>query len=380
MNGDLALKLLSKILDWTDEQATEEFAWLRMMAKVKYDTYRDFLAGVRYFESLASWLQQFETTDERRCAYAFIKDHLVYISQGEMQRLFEMFYPTVVERDLMHVVGERLSIPSYEARGTDQGEKEFNLARHHTLFIGLSDGARIDALRHANVGILTNDQFLLQTQVDSDKWEDVLEALRKATHDHATFDLIYLIDDFMGTGTSFMRWDTKKNKWSGKLMRFLQSLKNAEKDLAQSICSPKWKLRVHHYIGTEKSQRETLVRYKDAEPKLSEFGVSEITFTYGTILDGSICVDPARPEYADFGKLIQKYYSPTIVTNSTRVGGVEHMGLGYGACALPLILDHNTPNNSVALLWAEADRSTDEQANVYPPMRPLFRRRQRHSQ
>lgn len=42
-------------------------------------------------------------------------------------------------------------------------------------------------------------------------------------------------------------------------------------------------------------------------------------------------------------------------TTHTDVGGVEHLGLGYGGCALPLVLDHNTPNNSVALLWAETE-------------------------
>ena len=55
------------------------------------------------------------------------------------------------------------------------------------------------------------------------------------------------------------------------------------------------------------------------------------------------------------------------------------MKLGYGGCALPLILDHNTPNNSMPLLWAETVGSpkVDGMAAV-PAMRPLFRRRQRH--
>jgi hypothetical protein len=49
-----------------------------------------------------------------------------------------------------------------------------------------------------------------------------------------------------------------------------------------------------------------------------------------------------------------------------------------GGCGLPLVLDHNTPNNSVALLWAETDGGDRDGAKV-PAMRPLFRRRQRHS-
>lgn len=68
---------------------------------------------------------------------------------------------------------------------------------------------------------------------------------------------------------------------------------------------------------------------------------------------------------------------PEIQTKHTDVGGVNHIGLGYGGCALPLVLEHNTPNNSVALLWAETDGGSRDGARA-PAMRPLFRRRQRH--
>ena len=49
---------------------------------------------------------------------------------------------------------------------------------------------------------------------------------------------------------------------------------------------------------------------------------------------------------------------------------------GYGACGLPVVLEHNTPNNSVPLLWAETEG--DSEKNVHA-IRPLFRRRQRYS-
>jgi hypothetical protein len=50
------------------------------------------------------------------------------------------------------------------------------------------------------------------------------------------------------------------------------------------------------------------------------------------------------------------------------------MRLGYKECALPLILEHNTPNNSISLLWAETTGAHGAHA-----MRPLFRRVTRHS-
>ena len=51
---------------------------------MKYDGYSDFRAGVRFLESLVSWLRHFDE-DDRPAAYEFVKDRLVYISALEMQ-------------------------------------------------------------------------------------------------------------------------------------------------------------------------------------------------------------------------------------------------------------------------------------------------------
>ena len=66
------------------------------------------------------------------------------------------------------------------------------------------------------------------------------------------------------------------------------------------------------------------------------------------------------------------YYDKSIENDHTREGGTDAK-LGFGQCALPLILEHNTPNNAVSLLWADTEGKDEQHA-----MRPLFRRRQRH--
>ena len=43
-------------------------------------------------------------------------------------------------------------------------------------------------------------------------------------------------------------------------------------------------------------------------------------------------------------------------------------------CALPVVLEHNTPNNSIPLLWAETAGADGAHA-----MEPLFFRRDRHA-
>ena len=55
MHERLALKLLNQIMNWDEETATREYAWVRLIARLKFDGYRDYLAGVRFSESLAGW-------------------------------------------------------------------------------------------------------------------------------------------------------------------------------------------------------------------------------------------------------------------------------------------------------------------------------------
>jgi hypothetical protein len=190
---------------------------------------------------------------------------------------------------------------------------------------------------------------------------------------------VYLIDDFMGTVTSFLRFNPEKQKWTGKLLRFKDSVDNAAASLdGDQILSNDWELCVHHYVGSAAAAQVISERQQQAESSLTVDGWAKaVHFSFGMQLPNDLPIDSVPGRFDSFIALTQKYYDPVIRTRHTDVGGATHLGLGYGGCALPLILDHNTPNNSVALLWAETDGGNHEGA-VVPRMRPLFRRRQRH--
>ena len=227
MNQELALKVLGQIMEWSDDVARQEFQWLRLMARLKYDGYRDFQAGMRFIESLAVWLQQFERS-ERKTAYAFVRNTLAYVGPGELQRLVEQFYPRFVRPRLMQMIAAERKIPAYRVIADDAAYAAGKTLLRQTLFMGLSDGARIDILRHANAGLLSNEQVVIATQVDKKKWSDLLESLRADLKDkEARFRLVYLIDDFAGTGTSCLRYNAAKSKWSGKLIRFSEAIDDA---------------------------------------------------------------------------------------------------------------------------------------------------------
>lgn len=379
MNQDLGLKVLGHIMAWSNEEARKEFEWLKLMARLKYDGYRDFHAGMRFIERLATWLQQFNES-ERKTAYAFIRNMLVYIGPSEMLRLVQQFFPSIVQERIKRIVADERDIKFYRVLADSKAQTAAEHLRRQTLFMGLSDGARIDAIRHSNTGSLSNEQFVQGTQVDPDKWEDLLINLRKDLEDqNARFRLVYLIDDFAGTGMSFLRFDKEKSHWTGKFMRFRDSLERANEALdGDRLTEEGWQLCVHHYVASHRAAEAIRENVKRATDSCTS-GLPEPHVSFGMILPKDLPINAANHCNRDFVELTQTYYDPAIQTKHTAVGGKTHVGLGFGGCALPLVLEHNTPNNSVALLWAETvGRRLNSEVNT-PAMRPLFRRRQRHT-
>lgn len=248
MKRDLALRVLGEIMHWDDARATEEFRWLSLISRIKYDGYQDFLAGVRFIESLVTWMQQFELAEEREQAYAFVRHVLVYIGSAEMQRLVELFYPDVVQRRLMRAVAETHGVPVYRVWADSATADAYDRLLRRTLFIGLSDGARIDHFRRANSGVISNEQVLLATYVDTDKWTKLLRDLRDDLQQpKVRFCFVYLIDDLTASGTTFIR--KKDGEWKGKLAAF----RNTIDKVPETPFEPGFIVGIHHYIAGQKA-------------------------------------------------------------------------------------------------------------------------------
>lgn len=379
MNQELALRVLSQVMDWTDDHARKEFKWLKLMARLKYDGYRGFRAGMRFTESLATWLQQFEIRD-RAVAYAFVRHTLVYIGPGEMARLVETFYPRTVFNRLVRTVARELNIPAYQLFVNEDAQDAMRRLARQTLVMGLSDGAHIDTIRRGNADSLNNEQVVQMTQVDPEKWKDLLGNLRDDLNDrNARFRLVYLVDDFTATGTSFLRCDEESGEWKGKLRRFHDSVGVAHRELhGDRLFKEGWELCVHHYVASRRA-KDAIRRRLGRMGNAFSADWAQVTHTsFGMVLPSDLPIDAVSGRHDEFLRLTDTYYDPAIETKHTAVGGVRHVGLGYGGCALPVVLEHNTPNNTVALLWAETDGSVASGERI-PAMRPLFRRRQRHS-
>jgi hypothetical protein len=68
--------------------------------------------------------------------------------------------------------------------------------------------------------------------------------------------------------------------------------------------------------------------------------------------------------------LIGKYYDHDVFDKHFEKGGTADSRYGFAACGLPVVLHHNTPNNSIALLWSYENMK----------LRGLFPRVQRHKE
>src|SRR6266496_2571388 len=159
MKTALAMRLLSDLMDWDTARVTEEFAWLRLMVSYKYDHYQGFTSGSRFFENLLHWLAQFEDRHQRQVAYDFVRKQMIYISQREMQHLVSLSRP-ILDRDMRRAVANGRGIPVYKTWNHSEAARRLRLMSLRTLYVGLSDGARIDFFRRDNEGLISNEQVV----------------------------------------------------------------------------------------------------------------------------------------------------------------------------------------------------------------------------
>lgn len=371
-SGNLELRIIAELLDWTEKEAEAGFKWIRLMSRFKFDAYSDFVAGARFTGSLIQWLRNLDQED-RRPAYEFMRSHLQYVSSVEMRRLVEAFYPRVIEPVLVHRAAKATGVNPYEIMANPQGSEDFNCLLQSTLIVGMSEGAHLDSLRRANMGILTHERMLPSVEMDKQKWKDVFaDTFKNKFPEESAFSSIVLVDDFVGSGTTFFREDEKAvDGFKGKLVKLLRGLPDQDDDwrLADEVV-----IYVHHYIGSLDA-RDNLYRLKPAAEGLLQKKLGNkvsIEFSFGWLLPKEIKVDGTETVLK---RLVEKYYSKDIETDHNTAGGGTSKDIkwGYKECGLTLVLEHNTPNNSLPLIWAYSDGAGGGRA-----MRPLFQRRQRH--
>ena len=256
MKESLAEELLGKVMQWDIQTAKEEIPKLKYLEAVKYDSYRNFEPGRRFLESLVLWLNQFKTLEERQVAYQFIKEKLLYISETQMAHLVELLYPQRVLPILMKQTSEKDYVPFFHIKKI-LSSQTFKVLKRKTLFLSMSDGARIDAFRRKNA--LNNEQVSVSYELSIEKWQRMNEELEKWLKNkgmqcEAKFENVFLIDNFSGSGNSIIR--KKESKFKGKLSQFVKDslgTKNSPCKLGNYCLDGGPRVFVITYISTKKA-------------------------------------------------------------------------------------------------------------------------------
>lgn len=338
------------------------------MAAYKFDRYQQFSPGIRTVESLALWLRQFKTADEKRTALSIFKEHLVFISGAEMAHLVQMAFKDKVRPYMLDIARFLTGIPEHKLRAL-WTSREAQMLLAQTLYVGLSDGSLIGLLRRFNPAEVLHDQTLITyTDPDVKKIEDLQKHLRNAlpkvaagsvSSDDQKFRLAVLLDDFTASGRSFFRKDPGKPA-AGKLVHALNILRGSN---LSKVVNDDLNVLVLFYVATE----EALMRLRtEVNAWMAEGGTNaririEAIQVLPTTLKTKIINDPA------IMRLLRDYFDPAVVTDHWPAR--PQQWLGYDECGLPVVLEHNTPNNSIPLLWFDGDQHA---------VRGVFPRTSRH--
>lgn len=354
MRSDLAERLLKALMDWDVPRFGQEVPRVQMLATLKYDEYGGYRPGVKFAENLARWLEQFEIA-ERQTAYDFVMQRLVFISDVEMEHLLEVAYPDHLEPRLLRRAATDLSQPAHRVR-TIAADPHSRALTRRSLFLGLSDGARLDQLRRASQ--LSHEQFVQDYLIADEQADGAQAELANALKAQdlpgdATFRQIFLVDDFSGSGRTLLRPDDDApGAFKGKLVKFNERLDHLTE---KGIVADDVAVGVLLYVASHQAVAHLVATKPTA-------GFADWTIDVVQELGTDLRVDLTSPEMT---QLCRDYYDPSTIDVHK-----DETSIGYDDCALPVVLSHNTPNNSVCLLWAETPDDLDRKA--------LFPRYERH--
>lgn len=339
MRDELAGRLLDRLLTWSTEEQAQWMADLRRLAAYKYDDYEGFAAGERFFESLARWLGQFDDADARRRWIEFVRSELLFISRDELNHAIACVYPDFIKRALVALVARKLEMSPYNVRDVVH-TKAFRTHRRKTLYLGLSDGARLDRLRRASPE-LSHEQFWLSPELGphavSTMAEKLSEAIEEADLESGPrFQHVVFVDDFYGSGTSLLH-RKDDGAWGGKLHRARMHLDDDLRSGADPLLAENADVTVVIYVAS--FQAESHIR-----DVLAVFEPTWRLHVVQRLPRDIVVVD------ADLSSLSEWFFDDALIDKHKK----ERVPLGYRNGALPLVLHHNTPNNSISPLWADS--------------------------
>lgn len=365
MKDELVERVLAHLLNWEPFEVTRSGLQYQAMATLKYDEYDGYSPGQGFLENFTGWLAQMGAEDRQRAA-EFVLKELIFVSRAELDHIIETVYPDIIRPALLREASTRIDQlangtidPRWSVRQI-ANSNEFKSLHRRVLVLGLGDGSGIAQLRRTSE--FSHEQFYIAPELADASVTRMRDKLRAAVDDNqALFEYVILVDDFAGSGvTSIRRRETDGNVvWAGRLERTREHLET----LASEAIVPNPQVMVILYIASTQAK-------KHIEDSLRDRGLA---WTLRIVQE---LPDNIRVEDPQLLKMCQDYHDETI----ERILG-EHVRVadgnilyGFGDGRLPLVLSHNTPNNSISLLWMD---TVDMEGSR--KQKGLFPRRHRHN-
>ena len=273
----------------------------------------------------------------------FVRTRLVFIARREMNHAISCVYPHHVQAPLDHGRGQstlRRFAP--------------HLYHHRQSWIPFPPEANIVSwtLRRRASGPSETIEsgavprtVLVVSRAGPHSSHSMVQKLKKAMSDQdllgdPVFRTVALVDDFYGSGTSLIRWSESDNEWKGKLAKARDHLHHlAQSGPAVVVADPD--VIVVVYVASEQAEDHIREMLRKFAP------------TWALIVIQSLPSDLVVRD-SDLVELCEWFFDPAMSD--------EHKGdvpLGYMDAALPVVLHHNTPNNSVSILWADTEDRPD---------------------
>ena len=376
MNSNIASQLLSSVMGWDYEVLNAERPVLEFMGSMKYDAYDRFMPGTRFMSSLVQWLSQFDEED-RATVLEFVKRKLVFISSTQMNYLVDLLYDSKIRPILLKKATDSAKMPTYMLCNK-KVQEQFSIEKRSSLVIGLSDGAHTDILRRS--AGFSNEQVLTNYYPDGKKLKDMLADLKKDDKlqeiEKPYFRNIFLIDDFTASGKSFVRFDSKEKKFKGKLSKIIDQLcaENKERSEVELAKGEKEELHLSYLLDPNLQEINIDILFCIATHKakenirksLDEFlekrGYNKVKYYIHVVqpLDDTLSQEVTGDP--DLMKVLEKpryFHQELKEDDAYNVGNIAKPYLGFDECALPVVLSHNTPNNSLPILWQDTDNEAE---------------------
>jgi hypothetical protein len=320
----------------TEAAVADALGGVGALATLKFDRYEQYPPLTTFADALLAWLRQAAAAD-RAAMLTWLHHNLVFISPEQMRSLVQAFADDwLVTATMQLAATAQLAGSGGEDR--NGGSRQAAVEQHlrGTAVCALSDGVPLAALRRAT-RYLSHDQF----------WTDI----RSLLVSRPRLRHVVLVDDFSGTGKS-LAFRTDDGSCVGRIGNLHEALRDWPAGPGGDACPG------DAGLGDVATPAVSLVLLIATADALEHLAGLLAPWGYGVHALQVISAPPVTAEAEWSARYLGITPDPTAKT---------HINAGYRGGNLPLVLHHNTPNDSYALLWSSGTPGGR-------PWQPLFPR------